>query len=233
MSRFKLIAHSLCPYVQRSVITLLEKSVPYERVDIDLANKPEWFTQLSPMGKVPLLVINEQDVLVESAVICEYIDAVTDGALLATEPLLRAKQQSWIEFGSNILQLIAKWYHAKSHAEFLDVFSSLHTAMEYLEAHIKLPYFDGDDFTLVDAVFGPIFRYFVVFESHGVITPLANNIRVRKWTEQLMQRTSVQQAVSPDYADLLIAFIELRDGWLGRELQNHTVEFQRTEIELK
>lgn len=231
MKRFKLITHTLCPYVQRSVITLLEKSVPYERVDIDLANKPEWFTKLSPMGKVPLLVLNEQDVLFESAVICEYIDTVTDGALLATEPLLRAKQQAWIEFGSNILQMIAKWYHAKSHAEYLEVSANLHKAMEHLEAHIKLPYFYGDNFTLVDAVYGPIFRYFVVLESQGVITPLANNIRVRKWTEQLMQRASVQQAVSSDYAELLIEFIKQRDGYLGRDLQDHAVEFQSEMIE--
>ncbi|NVK38757.1 MAG: glutathione S-transferase family protein [Gammaproteobacteria bacterium] len=231
MKRFKLIAHTLCPYVQRSVITLLEKSVRYERVDIDLANKPEWFKKLSPMGKVPLLVLNEQDVLFESAVICEYIDNVTDGALLATEPLLRAKQQAWIEFGSNILQMIAKWYHAQSHAEFLDVSSNLHKAMEHLEAHIKLPYFYGDNFTLVDAVYGPIFRYFVVLESQGVITPLENHMRVRKWTEQLMQRASVQQAVSSDYAELLIEFIKHRDGYLGRDLQDHAVEFQSEMIE--
>ena len=226
MKRFKLIAHTLCPYVQRSVITLLEKSAPYERVDIDLANKPEWFTRLSPMGKVPLLVLNEQEVLFESAVICEYIDTVTDGALLATEPLLRAKQQAWIEFGSNILQMIAKWYHAQSHAEYLEVSSNLHKAMEHLEAHIKSPYFYGDNFTLVDAVYGPIFRYFVVLESQGVITPLENHMRVRKWTEQLMQRASVQQAVSSDYAELLIEFIKQRDGYLGRFLQDRVVEFQ-------
>ena len=231
MNRFKLIAHTLCPYVQRSVITLLEKSVPYERLDIDLANKPEWFTRLSPMGKVPLLVLNEQEVLFESSVICEYIDTVTDGTLLATEPLLRAKQQAWIEFGSNILQMIAKWYHAQSHAEFLDVSSNLHKAMKNLEAHIKLPYFYGDDFTLVDAVYGPIFRYFVVLESQGVISPLANNIRVQKWTEKLMERASVQQAVSPDYAELLIEFIKQRDGYLGRSLQDRVVKFKSEMIE--
>ncbi len=39
----KLISHKLCPYVQRAVIALAEKGVPFERIDIDLANKPDWF----------------------------------------------------------------------------------------------------------------------------------------------------------------------------------------------
>ncbi|WP_171258249.1 glutathione S-transferase N-terminal domain-containing protein, partial [Acinetobacter baumannii] len=38
----KLISHKLCPYVQRAVIALKEKGVPFERIDIDLANKPDW-----------------------------------------------------------------------------------------------------------------------------------------------------------------------------------------------
>jgi glutathione S-transferase len=37
---------------------LAEKGLAYERVYIDLANKPEWFLQLSPLGKVPLLRVS-------------------------------------------------------------------------------------------------------------------------------------------------------------------------------
>ncbi len=39
----KLVSHKLCPYVQRAVIALKEKGVPFERIDIDLNNKPDWF----------------------------------------------------------------------------------------------------------------------------------------------------------------------------------------------
>ncbi len=51
----KLISHKLCPYVQRAVIALTEKGVPFERIDIDLANKPDWFLKISPLGKTPVL----------------------------------------------------------------------------------------------------------------------------------------------------------------------------------
>ena len=37
----RLISHKLCPYVQRAVIVANEKDIPFHRVDIDLANKPD------------------------------------------------------------------------------------------------------------------------------------------------------------------------------------------------
>jgi len=57
MQKLTLISHHLCPYVQRAAIALGEKGAPFERILIDLANKPDWFLKISPLGKVPLLVI--------------------------------------------------------------------------------------------------------------------------------------------------------------------------------
>lgn len=37
-----LINPPLCPFVQRSAIVLLEKNMPYERVNADLSAKPDW-----------------------------------------------------------------------------------------------------------------------------------------------------------------------------------------------
>ena len=58
MPKLTLISHKLCPYVQRAVIALTEKAVPFERRDVDLANKPEWFLRVSPLGKTPVLLVH-------------------------------------------------------------------------------------------------------------------------------------------------------------------------------
>src|SRR5216117_4076549 len=82
-AKLTLISHKLCPYVQRAVIALNEKGVAFERVDIDLANKPDWFLKISPLGKVPVLVVRSEDsevALFESNVICEYIEDTQAGA---------------------------------------------------------------------------------------------------------------------------------------------------------
>src|SRR5438477_8123640 len=103
----RLISHKLCPYVQRAVIALNEKDVPFERVDIDLADKPDWFLKLSPLGKVPVLVVRSDEgevALFESNVICEYIEDTQGGAKLhPQDPLQRAQHRAWMEFGSAIL----------------------------------------------------------------------------------------------------------------------------------
>ena len=103
----KLISHKLCPYVQRAVIALNEKGVPFERIDIDLANKPDWFLKISPLGKVPVLVVTTEHnevALFESNVICEYIEETQAGLKLhRSDALKRAQHRAWMEFGSAIL----------------------------------------------------------------------------------------------------------------------------------
>ena len=61
----KIISAALCPYVQRSVILLKELGIEHDVEYIDLTNKPDWFFKLSPLGKVPVLV-HDDDVLFES-----------------------------------------------------------------------------------------------------------------------------------------------------------------------
>src|SRR6201995_5052260 len=105
-ANLKLISHKLCPYVQRAVIALAEKGVPFERIDIDLANKPEWFLRVSPLGKTPVLLVGDHAIF-ESAVILEYLEETQPKPLHPAAPLRRAEHRSWVEFGSAVLSDIA------------------------------------------------------------------------------------------------------------------------------
>src|SRR5712691_3684113 len=62
-----------CPYCARVRITLAEKGIEYEKVEIDLSDRPAWIYEKNPLGKVPVL---EEDafVLPESAVINEFLE---------------------------------------------------------------------------------------------------------------------------------------------------------------
>ena len=95
----KLISHKLCPYVQRAVIALTEKGVGFERIDIDLANKPDWFVAISPLGKTPVLQVGDKAIF-ESAVILEYLEETQPKPLHPADALMRAEHRAWIEFGS-------------------------------------------------------------------------------------------------------------------------------------
>jgi len=100
----ELISFDLCPFVQRSVITLLEKKAPFKVTYIDLAKPPKWFLEISPFGKVPVLKAEDQ-VIFESAVINEYVDEVTPPRLMPEKPITKAINRAWIEFASELLML--------------------------------------------------------------------------------------------------------------------------------
>src|SRR6266702_8696850 len=208
----KLISHKLCPYVQRAVIALNEKGVPFERVDIDLANKPDWFLKLSPLGKVPVLVVRSDEgevALFESNVICEYIEDTQGGAKLhPQDPLLRAQHRAWMEFGSTILGELWGLETTGDPA----IFETRRVAIaakfgRVEEAFGSGPFFAGEKFSLVDAVFAPIFRYFDVFDRLIDLSIFAETPKVRSWRAELAKRPNVRAAVGADYPQLLHAFL--------------------------
>ena len=211
--KLTLISHKLCPYVQRAVIALNEKGVPFERVDIDLANKPDWFLKISPLGKVPVLVVTGADgkevALFESNVICEYIEDTQGGAKLHPQDALqRAQHRAWMEFGSTILSELWGLETTGDPA----IFESKRQAVAAKFARVEEalgsgPFFAGKNFSLVDAVFAPIFRYFDVFDQLTDLSVFADTPKVRAWRETLAKRPSVRTAVGPDYPQLLHAFL--------------------------
>lgn len=206
-----LVSHALCPYVQRAAIVLSEKGVPFERRDVDLANKPDWFLRLSPTGKTPMLLV-EGHALFESAAICEYLDETALPRLHPVNAVRRAKHRAWMEFGSGMLNLISSFYNAAGEAAMQHCAREIHAPLSQLEAALgNGPYFDGD-FSIVDAVFGPVFRYFDVFETLADFGFFDGLSKVSAWRAALAARPSVRQAVSPQYNELLQAFILKRDG---------------------
>lgn len=215
LSRLRLISHDLCPYVQRAVISLTEKRVPFERLDIDLGNKPDWFNAISPLGKTPVLQVGDTTIF-ESAVILEYLEETQLAPLHPADPLRRAEHRSWIEFGSAILNDIAGFYTAPDEATFVTKTKALSGKFSRLEGRLgDGPFFDGDQFTLVDAVFGPVFRYFDVFDQIGTFGVLTEMPRVAHWRAALTVRPSVRDAVAADYGKRLLQFLERRQSYLS------------------
>lgn len=215
MPKLELVSHHLCPYVQRAVITLLEKDIPHERTYIDLLDKPDWFHRISPLGKVPLLKVDEE-VLFESAVICEYLNEITPGSLHPTDPLQKAKHRSWIEFGSNILNSIAGFYNAPNQESFEQKRDELSSKFLWIEQSLgDGGYFAGETFSLVDGVYGAIFRYFDVLDTIREFGVFTDTPKVKNWRQLLQTRPSIQYAVNEDYAQRLLMFLKQRNSYLS------------------
>jgi glutathione S-transferase len=215
-ARLKLISHKLCPYVQRAVIALTEKGVPFERIDIDLANKPDWFLAISPLGKTPVLQVGDTAIF-ESAVILEYLEETQPKPLHPANPLTRAEHRGWIEFGSAVLSDIAGFYAAPDEATFTAKIAQLEARFARLETRVAAsPWFDGGEFSLMDAVFGPVFRYFDLFDGSADFGILAGKPKLARWRQALAARPSVRAAVSADYPLLLRDFLNRRNSRLSQ-----------------
>lgn len=210
-----LVSFPLCPYVQRAAIVLAEKGVAFRRIDIDLADKPDWFLRLSPTGRVPLLRVGDA-VLFESAAIIEYLDEVHAPRLHPDDPLTRARHRAWIDQGSALLSDLWTIETTKDQARFDAACASLQTRLSSLAQELgDRNWFGGARFSLVDAVHAPVFRYFDLLEDAGLhLVPPA----LAAWRGRLMQRASVIGAVPPDYAPRLRAFVMAEGGILSTRL---------------
>lgn len=217
--RLTLVSHALCPYVQRAAIVLLEMGAPFDRLWVDLADKPAWFTAISPLAKTPVLLVDQEPIF-ESAVICEYLDEMLPPQLHPDDAMQRARHRAWMEFGSSVLNTVGAFYAARDAATLQPQRELLLQRFGQLEAalHPEGPWFAGDRFTLVDAVFAPVFRYFEAFESVGEGGWFDATPRLRSWRAALAQRPSVRQAVLPDYPQRLHQFLLARHSELSRRI---------------
>jgi len=203
----KLVSHPLCPFVQRAAIVLLEKGMAFERVQVDLAAKPEWFLTLSPIGKVPLLQVRlpggPEVVLFESTAICEYLEETQPGApMFSGDPLARAQQRAWVEFGTAALGDAWQFLNARDAATADAVRAAFRDKLLRLERQLHDgPYFMGPAFCMVDAAFAPVFRYFDALRAPVSRSVFEGLPRVSSWRAALADRPSVVSAVADDYAD--------------------------------
>ncbi len=215
MPQFNLISFDLCPYVQRSIITLLEKDIEHERTYIDLKNKPDWFLDISPTGKVPVLKVSDQGPVFESAVICEYLDEITPGSLHPKASFEKARHRSWIEFGSGILNSIGGFYSALDLEQFQKKQQELKQKMERVEDVIVGPYFAGSDFHMVDAVYATVFRYFNVIDRISDFGIFEHTPKLKVWRSTLNQRKSVKEGVLDTYETRLLEFFQNKNSYLS------------------
>lgn len=212
-----LISHKLCPYVQRAITTLEEAGMKYKRLDIDLANKPAWFKKISPLGKVPVLVVNDDVVLFESTAISEYINDISGNTMLSAEPLQRARQRAWVEFASATINNLGQLYKAQNQSQFSEHKKDFIDKASHLEENLsETGYFDNKEFSIVDAAFAPVFRYIDLFENLANFTFLDNYPRIQQWRKLLSERGSVKRSARTEYPTLLLEFIAARDSFLGQ-----------------
>lgn len=203
MSNPELISFNLCPYVQRSAITLREKNVDFDLTYIDLEDKPAWFVKISPFGQVPVLRVNEV-VVFESAVINEYLDEVYPPSMHPEDPLQKAMNRAWIEFGSSLLIDQYRLMTATDEGAFNEHMHALENKFQRLEGRLGVgPYFNGEKYSLIDAAYAPLFMRLGIIDAWRPLGLFEETPKVAAWQRALQERPSTRESVVSDFDDLL------------------------------
>jgi len=209
--KYKLISFVLCPFVQRAVIVLRQKGVDFDIEYIDIANKPQWYLDKVPTGKVPALFVGD-DVLFESAIINEFLDETTPPPLLAQDPWTRAQQRAWINYSDQLLMGQYAMMTAQNDDEFKERKEKLMTTALPLAEQVKGPYFSGEDFSLVDAAVAPFLMRLSLLPvvRDELLDRVGPDSAFGDWMERLLAMETVKGSVKPEFEDLWKAFFEER-----------------------
>ena len=246
----KLYGSWFCPFVQRTWVTLTEKKIPHQYIEINPYKKEPYFLKLNPRGLVPTLAVpvnkdgEAQKALFESIVIAEYLEeAYADESkygpqLLPSDPYERARARLWIDHIST--RIVPGFYKLIQHTP--EKSYSIEQARESFLGHIKSlveemdpagPWFLGDKFSLVDISLAPwAMRLWLIdhYKSGGVGVPDDEKDetwnRWKKWMKALEERQSVKSTMS-DNERYLLAYKRYAEDTTGSMVGKATRDGER------
>lgn len=172
-----------CPYAARARITLAEKGIAYDAVEIDLDDRPAWIYEKNELGRVPVWEEDEGLLLPESVVIMEYLEErYPEPALWPADPAERALARLWVERFDR--RLGDAYYTARRGDGREELDARLGDLDRALEAQ---PWLSGPEYGLADIAYVPwILR---AFERFGLdLAPSLGD-----WLERCSARPAIAQ----------------------------------------
>ncbi|XP_058756405.1 glutathione S-transferase DHAR1, mitochondrial-like [Vicia villosa] len=147
-----------CPFSQRALLTLEEKKVPYNIHLIDVSNKPAWFLEVNPGGKVPVVKFDGKWVP-DSDVIVGILEEKYPEPPLVTPP-------QFSSVGSNIFGTFVSFLKSKDSNDGTE--QALLAELNALEEHLKAngPYVAGEKVSAVDLSLAPKLYHLTVALGH-------------------------------------------------------------------
>ncbi|KAG2065437.1 glutathione S-transferase [Suillus decipiens] len=159
-----LYLHKLSPYSLKIELALIEANAPYRGYQVDLLNKPEWFTsKVNPAGKVPAVAYGGPNVepddpsplsakIAESNIILEFVaDLYPDSCLLPKDPVLRAQVRFFIYETTKIEEACRAFFQGDE--SYDNVLKGIEFIQELLEEGRDFAV--GDHYTIADACITP------------------------------------------------------------------------------
>ncbi|RZC76137.1 hypothetical protein C5167_000275 [Papaver somniferum] len=172
-----------CPFCQRVLLTLEEKKVPYQMHLIDTANKPQWFLEVNPEGKVPVVKFDGKWVP-DSDVITQTLETKYPEPSLVTP-------SEYSSVGSKLFGSFVTFLKSKDASDGSE--QALITELSALEEHLKAhgPYANGEKISAVDLGLAPKLYHLEVALGHFKSWSVPENLtHVKNYMKLLFSRES-------------------------------------------
>ncbi len=208
----RLISFPVCPYVQRARILLNTKQVRHDIDYIDLYDKPAWYLDRVPTGKVPALFVGDET-LFESNVITEYLDDTAGVPLLPSDPLARATEKSWIAYSDGLLMSLYRALTADSADNYAEhktaLLDGIDRAGDFIRARMAVGYRLG----AFEAAIGPLLQRIELVPDlrDAFHVRFSDSSRIGRWAQRLVEDEALLASVPDDFVELFTAFFDL-DG---------------------
>ena len=197
------------------MIVLRAKQVDFDVTYINLSDKPDWFLEISPHGKVPVLSVDEQP-LFESNAIAEFLDEMVEPRLHPADPIKRARNRAWTDFAPDFASGLSGVYWTKSKDEIDEKLEVAVKRVAKLEEALSVeregsgPYFNGDTLSLVDAAYAPFLQRFAFVEARLHTGLLGAFPLVQAWSDAILANERVIGSVPANFEDEFIASMQKR-----------------------
>ena len=187
------------------MIVLRVKNVEFEVTYIDLRNKPDWFLEISPHGKVPVLKVDD-DILFESNAIAEYLEETNEPRLHPADPIKRARNRAWTDFVPNFSSALNGIYYTPTREAMEEGLANAPERIQKVEDALAQrgndgPFFNDDQLSLVDAAYAPFLQRFEVVERVLQTGLLKNFPHVQAWSDTLLADDRVTGSVVSKFED--------------------------------
>ncbi|XP_018860724.2 glutathione S-transferase DHAR2-like [Juglans regia] len=149
-----------CPFSHRVLLTLEEKKVPYELRLINVTDKPGWFLEVNPGGKVPVVKFDDKWVADSDVIVGILEERYPEPSFITPPEVLTLSVGSKI-FGAFVTFLKSKDPNDGSEQALLDELKALD---EHLKAHG--PYIAGEKISAVDFSLAPKLFHLEVALGH-------------------------------------------------------------------
>lgn len=212
----KLYGFRICPYVERINILINEHKLNIPKEEINIRNKPSWFAEQVPSGKVPALVVNDR-VIFESTVILDYLDAFSQNKSLYPEDLLlKHYSKSWIEFGSQIITDNYNLILARDYATLNNQKKMVENKLFILQKEIQhSPFFFGQDFTMLDLTYAPLFKRMDCLSRLYQVDLLSDFPLISSWAAHILKRDSVKNAFASNFEEEFSILLTIKESVLA------------------